>query len=183
MTQITIRPAGYSGLQKILHWVIALMAVALAILGLAMVRRGAVTNFDAVTNQMYTNHKTAGFILLLLMVWRITIRIRRGLPPPEPTLTRLQVVASETVHRMIYLMLFIVPLLGWAGVSAYGARGIRGGLSLPPILPVNQSLGEVILKFHGRAALVLFILVAGHVAAALMHRFVLKDGVLKRMLP
>ncbi len=47
----------------------------------------------------------------------------------------------------------LVPLLGWAGVSAYPARGILFGLSLPPIAPVNESLAKVLLALHGWAAL------------------------------
>jgi len=76
-----------------------------------------------------------------------------------------------------------VPLLGWAGVSAFPARGILFGLSLPPIMPVNADLAKVILELHGYAAVAMLVLIAAHFAGAMMHRFVRKDGVMRRMMP
>lgn len=177
------RPAGYSGTQKLLHWVVALLVFALIPVGFYMVRRGALTNFDAMTNELYTAHKTFGIIVLALMVARIIVRIHAGSPAPEPSLNRFQVIVSEAVHGLIYLALLAVPLLGWLGVSAYGARGILGGFQLPALLGKDTLLGEAILKYHGYAAIVLVLLIGAHVGAALFHRIILKDGVLRRMLP
>lgn len=177
------RPAGYSGLQKLLHWGIALIVLVLIAVGVNMVRRGLATNFDAVTNQLYTAHKTFGFLVLMLVILRVIVRTRRGTPLPEPGLSRLQVIAAEAVHGLLYLLLLAVPLLGWLGVSAFDARGILGGFQLPALLAPNPDLGKLILKYHGYAAFAMAALIAAHIGAALMHRFVLKDGVLKRMLP
>lgn len=183
MSSGRIRPAAYSGSQKLLHWVIALIVLTLIPVGLYMVRRGAATNFDATTNELYTAHKTFGFIVLLLIVIRIVLRVTRGAPAPEPTLTRMQVIASEAVHGFLYILLFAVPLLGWLGVSAYDARGIMGGYQLPALLAKDGALGEMILKYHGYAAILMGALIAMHIGAALFHRLILKDGVLRRMLP
>lgn len=178
-----IRPLAYSGAQKLLHWVIALIVFVMIPVGIYMVWRGGATNFDATTNQLYTAHKTFGFIVLLLAIARIVVRVRTGSPAPEASLTRLQVVASEAVHGLLYVFLLCVPLLGWAGASAYGARGVLGGFSLPEILGKNSVLGEMILKYHAYAAILLALLIGAHIGAALFHRLILKDGVLKRMLP
>lgn len=178
-----IRPEGYSGFQKLLHWVIALMVFAMIPVGFSMVRRGAATNFDATTNQLYTAHKTFGMIVLALVIIRIIVRVRRGTPAPEPSLSRLQVIAAEAVHGLIYLALLAIPILGWLGVSAYGARGLLGGFEVPALLAKNSELGEFILKYHGYAAIGLVLLLGAHIGAALMHRFILRDGVMKRMLP
>lgn len=178
-----IRPLGYSGTQKLLHWVIALMVLTLIPVGFYMVRRGAATNFDQMTNELYTAHKTFGIIVLALMLVRIVVRIRAGTPAPEPSLNRLQIIAAEAVHGLLYVMLLCVPLLGWLGVSAYGARGLLGGVELPALLGKDTVLGEVILKYHGYAAILVVLLLGAHIGAALLHRFILKDGVVKRMLP
>jgi cytochrome b561 len=183
MSSASGRPLAYSGLQKLLHWVIALFVFTMIPVGIYMVRRGAATNFDATTNDIYTAHKTFGVLVLLLVIARIIVRVSRGTPAPEPTLNRLQVVMSESVHGMLYLMLVFVPLLGWAGVSAYGARGILGGFELPALLGKDTLLGEMILRYHGFAAFFLGLLVMAHLGAALLHRFILKDGVMRRMLP
>lgn len=177
------RPLSYSGLQKLLHWVIALFVLTLIPVGFIMVQRGKATNFDAVTGELYTAHKTFGFLVLLLVVVRIVTRLVQGTPAPEASLTRFQVIASEAVHGLLYLALLAVPVLGWAGASAYGARGLLGGFSLPEILAKNPETAKVLLQFHGLVALAMVGLLAAHIGAALFHRFVLKDGVLRRMLP
>ncbi|WP_284178799.1 cytochrome b [Rhabdaerophilum sp. SD176] len=183
MSKASSRPISYSGGQKLLHWVIALMLLTLIPVGIYMVQRGAATNFDAVTNQLYTAHKTFGFLALLLIVLRIAVRIRKGAPAPEPGLARIQVIAAESTHGLLYLLMVLVPVLGWLGVSAYGATGLLGGFSLPSLLGKDTVLGETILKYHGYAAIAMAGFIAMHVGAALFHRLVLKDGVLRRMLP
>lgn len=183
MGEMNGRPEAYSGGQKLLHWVIALMVLVLLGVGFYMVRRGAATNFDAMTNQLYTAHKTFGTVVLALMILRIAVRFSRGTPAPEPSLNRLQIIAAEAVHGLIYLALLAIPVLGWLGVSAYGARGLLGGWELPALLAKNEELAKIILKYHGYAAIGLILLLGAHVGAAFLHHFILKDGVLRRMLP
>lgn len=176
-------PLGYSSLQKALHWLVALMVLIMIPVGLYMVQRGVATKFDAFTNQLYTMHKTFGFVLLWLVVLRIVVRFRSGAPAPEASLKPIQVFVSEAVHKALYVLLVAVPLLGWAGVSAYPATGILFGLSLPQIVPVNPALAEKLLMLHSYAALTMLGLVAAHFGAAMLHFLILKDGVMRRMLP
>lgn len=183
MAALSPRPATYSGAQKALHWLIGLMILVMIPVGIYMVDRGKLTNFDELTNQLYTAHKSFGFIILLLVVWRVALRLTRGAPGPVVTLTKFEVLASETVHKAIYLLIVLVPLFGWAGVSAYPARGVFFGLELPPILPVNQALAGTMFTLHKFASYALAGLIAAHIGAALMHRFVKRDGVMQRMLP
>ena len=182
-TRMTERPAAYSGLQKLIHWCTALFVLTLIPVGFLMVARGKATNFDATTNDLYTAHKTFGFVVLLLLVVRVVVRVSHGSPAHEPSLNRVQIIASKAVHELLYLMLLVVPLLGWLGVSAYGARRTLGGFSLPEILAKNEPLAKTLLAYHGYAAVVLITLLGAHIGAALLHRFILKDGVMKRMLP
>jgi cytochrome b561 len=177
------KPNSYSPLQKILHWLIALLVLGMLAVGLYMVYRGNATNFDDLTNTLYTWHKTVGFVVLWLVVVRAFVRLTRGAPPPEPSLNILQRIAAEVTHLGIYLLLLVVPVLGWVGVSAYGARGVVGGLSLPELIAKDDGLGERILWLHGWAAYALGALIAGHIGAALLHRFILRDGVFQRMWP
>jgi len=175
--------ARYSFAARALHWVVAAFVVCLIPLGLYMVARGASTNFDALTGQLYDLHKLAGFTVLWLIVWRTIVRLKRGAPPPVATLTPFERIASTAVHHLIYVLLLIVPVLGWAGISAYPALNIFGWFNLPGILPANEPLANKILGLHGLLAQALGILVLIHIAAALFHRFVKRDGVLRRMWP
>jgi cytochrome b561 len=178
----SVKPLAYSMLQKMLHWGVALMVMILIPVGFYMVARGEATKFDALTNQLYTAHKTFGFILLWLVALRIVVRLRQGAPAPVASLSRFQVLVSELVHKLLYALLIIVPVLGWAGVSAYPATGILFGLNLPAILPVDQALAGRLLQAHGVLALLMTALVMMHFGAALFHRLILKDGVMARML-
>lgn len=173
----------YSPLQRLLHWTTALLVLAMIPVGLYMTRRGVWSNFDAMTNTLYSWHKLIGFVVLWLIVVRIAVRLTRGVPPPEPTLSGFQRFASATTHLAIYALLIVVPVLGWVGVSAFGARTAAVGVTLPQIVAENQDFAKVVLSYHSWAAILLGLLVLMHVGAALMHLVVLKDGVFARMWP
>lgn len=172
----------YSSLQRMLHWIVALGVIVMIPLGIYMVRRGAWSNFDALTNTLYSWHKLIGFCLLWIIVLRIIVRLVRGAPPPVP-LHPLQRLASEATHLGIYVLLAAVPILGWLGLSAYGAMGAALGITLPQIIAQNDALATTLLQYHGWAAILLGLLALMHIGAALMHRFVFKDGVFARMWP
>lgn len=179
----SMKPEGYSPLQKALHWLVALMALIMIPVGLYMVQRGAATKFDALTNQLYTMHKTFGFILLWLVVLRITVKFRTGTPAPEASLKPIQVFVSEAVHLGLYALLFLTPLFGWLAVSSYPATEILFGLNLPQIAPVNERLHHLFMLGHKITAYLMAGLVAAHIGAAMLHLVILKDGVFRRMLP
>jgi cytochrome b561 len=176
-------PQAYSGIQKLLHWLIALLVLGMIPVGVYMTYRGAATNFDALTNTLYTWHKTIGFIILMLVLARIWIRKKRGAPAPVSTLTAFERFASDAAHKALYVLMVLVPLLGWAAVSAYPARGVLFGLSLPPIMPVNQALAGTLFAAHKAAAMLMALIIGAHFAGAMMHLLVKKDGVMRRMLP
>ncbi len=78
------------------------------------------------------------------------------MPAPVSTLTPFERFASEAVHKALYVLMVLVPLLGWAGVSAYIPRGAScSGCRCRPSRTVNESLAKVLLELHGWAALAL----------------------------
>jgi cytochrome b561 len=172
----------YSPLQRTLHWIIAAGVIVMVPAGLYMVNRGKWSNFDALTNTIYSWHKLIGFCLLWLIVVRIIVRLMRGAPPPVP-LHPLQRFAADASHLGLYVLLLVVPILGWTGLSAYGAMDAALGIKLPQIISKNEGLSQTILYYHGWAAIGLGLLALVHISAALMHRFIIKDGVFARMWP
>jgi cytochrome b561 len=175
--------AVYSPAARHLHWLTVLIVAIMIPLGLYMVQRGKVTDFDALTGSLYDLHKFLGFVLLWVVVARLLYRLRNGAPPDEPTLEPWQKAASHVTHWSLYLLLLAVPLLGWLGVSLYGARGIFGLFSLPAIAAQNQDAATTVFLVHFLAAMLMTALIAAHVGAALYHHFIRRDGVLRRMLP
>jgi cytochrome b561 len=83
----------------------------------------------------------------------------------------------------MYLLLLVVPLLGWFGVQLYPALDVFGLFSLPAIVAPDQARAETVFAIHKALALVLVAFIALHVAAALYHYLIRRDGVLQRMVP
>ena len=95
-----------------------------------------------------------------------------------------QRVAYHGTHHLMYLLFFVVPLVGWAYSSAHGYPIVWFGvLPLPDFVPVDKALAEAIKPWHEISAFALMGLVGLHVAAALKHHFIDKDDLLQRMRP
>ncbi len=175
----------YSPTARQFHWwTVALIALTIP-LGIYMVYRGEVTQFDATTGRLYDLHKLIGFTILWLVVARLVYRFRHGAPPDEPTLAWWQKAASHLTHWGLYALLLTIPLLGWIGVSKYAddSNLIFGLIRLPRLSGVDTEAAQFIFKLHYWAAILLCLMLAAHVGAAIYHHAVRKDGVLRRMLP
>jgi cytochrome b561 len=94
-------------------------------------------------------------------------------------------LVAKTMHGLLYALLFAVPLLGWAGVTAYPALITVAGYHLPAMPWVTQdaALAKQLFELHGTLAFVLVAFVVCHIAAALVHLFFKRDGVFERMWP
>jgi cytochrome b561 len=179
-----IKEATYSTAARRFHWwTVALLAIQVPI-GVYMVYRGAATKFDALTGTFYDVHKTLGLVILALVVARLLYRLVHGAPADEPTIEWWQKAASHATHWSLYLLLILVPLVGWLGISLYGAREVFGLVTIPPLAAPNSEAAQSVLLLHRSLALLTVALVAMHVGAAVvLHYFIRGDGVLARMLP
>ena len=174
----------YNATAMALHWLLGL-----AILGSMAV--GAYMSDLEISPQklkLYNWHKWAGMTLLALsvlrLVWRLTHR-----PPELPPRIALampawQVTVHHATHRLMYALFFIVPLAGWIYSSMAGFPVVLFGvLPLPDLVAVNKPLAKSLEDVHGLLAYTLLALVLLHVAGALKHHFIDRDGLLSRMLP
>jgi cytochrome b561 len=173
----------YSRTARQFHWITAGFVVVMVPVGAYMVNRAAATDFDGLTNTLYTSHKTFGFLLLMIVAARLAYRFLRGAPPDEPTIEPWQKAAAHTTHWALYALLVLVPLLGWLGVSYYDARATLFGFQLPSIASKNEDMAKMVFGLHKAGAMLLTLLVFAHVGAALFHHVIRKDGVLRRMMP
>jgi cytochrome b561 len=105
-------------------------------------------------------HVAFGLSILALVVVRLLVRLSRGAPAAPGAPGSLSVLAADWGHRLIYLLTLAVPL---------------GGIS---VFFLGLDVGEI----HGLAANVLMLVVLGHALMALYHQYVLKDGLLRRMM-
>jgi cytochrome b561 len=178
------QPASYTVVAKLLHWVLALALAGIFCVGLYM----ADLPFSPQRLKLYNWHKWAGITILTLSVLRLLWRITHR-PPPLPvamakSMPKWQHWAHEGTHYAMYALFFAVPLIGWAYSSAMGFPiVVFGVLPLPDLLSANKELAEMIKPLHGLAAWALCVLVLLHLAAALKHQFIDRDGLIGRMLP
>jgi cytochrome b561 len=170
----------YSATHKWLHWVIAFLVIAAVFMGVAMVNVGR----GPVQNVLFDLHRSVGALVLALTGIRLVWRLLHPVPPPVPGLAPLQALAARVVHVALYVLLFAMPLLGWAGTSAFGAKIMVFGLfELPPILARDRALAATLLGIHGWTGFAFAGLFTLHALAALHHHIVRRDATLRRMLP
>lgn len=174
----------YSPTARMLHWLVVVLILVQVPVGLYMAYRGNVLNiWDPLTNNMYSTHKLTGLAILALVIVRLLYRLSAGAPAHEPTITDWQRVVSRLNHWALYLLLIIVPVLGYLGISYYPALNIFGAFDLPGLVAPDKPMAEKVLFWHGVAAFTLLALLVLHAAAALYHYLVRRDNVLGRMLP
>lgn len=173
----------YSFKRRLLHWAIAACVLVLVPVGLWMVARGQANLWDTLTNTLYGIHKATGFTVLLLMALRIAFKLQSPDPAYPAAFPKAMRVAAKSLHHFFYVLLVSVPLLGWAGVTAFPALIVFPGLDLPPMpfVPVDEDLALRLFQIHGALAITLAVLVLGHIGAALWHLAVKKDGMFQRM--
>ena len=178
----------YSAVAILLHWASALAVLVLIGLGLTMTHAALAPLRQF---QLYQWHKSVGITVLALTVLRVLWRLTHR-PPPHPTgMPARDRMAASTAHGLLYLLLVGLPLTGWAVVSLspFNIPTVLYGLVPWPHLPLaahvpDPAAAEGLLKqVHALGAWFLAALLAVHVAAALLHHFLLRDDVLRRMLP
>ncbi|WP_457420362.1 cytochrome b [Roseateles sp. P5_E7] len=167
----------YTPVAVVLHWLMALAIIGSFCVGLYM----ADLPFSLTRLKLYNWHKWAGVTILALaavrLLWRLTHR-----PPADLPMPAWQAFAAHATHNLLYVAFFAVPLLGWAYSSAAGFPIVWFGvLPLPDFVPKDKALADTLKELHKFAAYGLALLVLAHVAGALKHRFIDRDGLLARM--
>ncbi|MBC7729741.1 MAG: cytochrome b [Microbacteriaceae bacterium] len=160
-----------------LHWLLGLMIIGSFSLGVYM----SDLPFSMARLKLYNWHKWAGVTILALsfarLAWRITHR-----PPVDVAMPAWQATAAHATHHLLYALFFAVPLVGWAYSSAAGFPIVWFGvLPLPDFVPVDKALAEAIKPWHGWLAYSMAALVLLHVAGALKHHWIDRDGLIARM--
>ena len=127
-------------------------------------------------------HRPLGIAILLLALLRLGNRLRQRPPPLPADLPRWQAQAAQASHWLLYAMMLSMPLLGWAMLSAGGFPvQMTPALLLPSIAPPDPLLYAWLRSAHGWLAYALFATVLAHLAAALFHAWVRRDGVFASM--
>ncbi|UZM14660.1 cytochrome b [Pseudomonas kielensis] len=175
---MSAQPNHFAPLARLLHWLMALLVIAMLFIG-----AGMVASVSERHEWLIHLHKPLGVAILLLVIVRLFVRFSTCQPPLPADLPGWQVLAAKASHGVLYALMLILPVLGWAMISAAGDPVTLGiGVQLPAIVPANATLFAFLRKAHGYLAYLLFLTVLLHLAAALFHGWVRRDGVLQSML-
>lgn len=155
-------PTKFSKIQIILHWLIAAMVFFQIVFHEGIEKLWEQRMDGVIPNVSSPNpHAIVGMAILVLVLFRLIVRLKHGVPALPPSEKPIMGLISKATHILFYVLLIGMPLSG-VGAWFFGIEA-----------PAN---------IHGLAAKILVPLIALHFAAALLHHFVLKTNVLKRML-
>jgi cytochrome b561 len=167
----------FTALQRLLHWLMAICILAMFFIGVGMLST-VMPKFL----RLVTIHKSLGIAILVLALIRLVVRLRYGAPALPADLPEPMKLAAHLSHYALYASMIAMPLLGWGMLSAAAYPVVVfGGVYLPAILPQSDSLHTWLWGAHFYLAFAFFGLVLMHVAAALFHALVRRDGVFETM--
>jgi len=175
-------PPRYTRTAIVLHWLIALLVVCGFCIGLTMTG----LKFSPAKLSLYSYHKWIGVTVFTLAALRVLWRFAHTPPPLPESVPAWQRSAAGALHLLLYLFILVIPLTGWLYSSAAGVPTVPFGISalqLPDLLERNKELAGSLRFLHMTLNYSLAALVTLHVAAALKHQFVDRDGLLNRMNP
>ena len=176
---MTLARQRFTAPQRLLHWLMAICILAMLFIGVGMV--------STVTPRYLTLvqiHKPLGIAILVLVLIRLALRIRYGAPALPADMPEPMKLAAHLSHVVFYGLMIAMPLLGWGMLSAASFPVVLfGTVHLPSILPLNNTLHTILWDAHHYLAFLFFALILLHVAAALLHLLVRRDGVFETMGP
>ena len=163
------------------HWLIVLMILGLAIVGLTMGELPKTPKYFWV----FTAHKSTGITVLALVIARLLWRLYAGRPEPVAGTLRWQQRIASVTHWLLYALILAMPVSGWLYDSASGLRPFRwfGLFDMPKLVAPNEAIRDASHNAHEWLFWVLVALVLAHAGAAFYHHVFQRDATLTRMLP
>ena len=169
----------YSLFARSIHWLTAFLVLTMVPAGLIMIRIGG----GPLQNQLFDFHRSVGVVLMALTVIRLIYRLSHKPAPLPDDIPVWQRFASSVTHWFLYGFLIVNPFIGWVATSAYGAAiSVFGIFTMPAIVAKDRELASQLFTVHEVLGLLFTAAVFMHIAAALYHGVVKRDGVLNRMI-
>jgi len=169
----------YGSVARFLHWGMALLIICLLALGLYMT---GLEQEHPLRHDLYDLHKATGILVLELAVLRLLWNLVNTQPAPVDNMEPWERRAAHGAHQLLYLLMFIVPLSGWA-FSSFGGYDFTfyGQYEVPLLFEENKAAFETAREVHEILAFSLLGLVVLHVLAALKHHYLEQDNTLRKM--
>ena len=174
--ETTTAPARFALPSRILHWLMAPMVIVQLLIGVTMI--ASLSYYPL----LLAIHRPLGILILVFAVVRLANRLTHRLPPFLATMSPLERRIASWSEYLLYALLLVQPLIGWAMLSAARFPIILvGPVHLPGIAPHDIDVYAVLRQAHNVFAFLLFATFTAHVCAVLFHTLVLRDRLLDRM--
>ncbi|RUO20895.1 cytochrome B [Aliidiomarina iranensis] len=171
------QPTTYALSARVMHWAMALLLLSMIFAGLAMVQ-----SLQPWHLTLLGLHKSFGVIALLAVIVRLIIRLRNATPALPDSIPAMQKRIAHASHWLLYAAMFAMPLSGYFMQNAAGRPvAVFDWFTLPALLPESLPLYGFFREMHALVAWALIALLLIHIAAALHHGLVKRDGVLQSM--
>lgn len=170
----------YGWLSICLHWLVAVILIGLFVLGYWMVE----LNYYSVWYQKAPAlHKSIGVILFIIMLIRVLWKVTQIQPAPLANSSKFEKAASHVVHKVLYILTFIILTSGYLISTADGRPiSVFEMIEIPSLGLLFSNQEDIAGVIHKYAAYTIAAIVSLHALAALKHHFIDKDMTLKRML-
>lgn len=171
----------YGPVDRAVHWLVAALAVIVVSLGWAII---AAPRNTPQRELLLLLHRSVGLVIFAAMLFRTAWRSHHPAPPLPFGVGRLQRALARGTHTVLYLLFIGMPIAGYVNAATAGHPvSIFGALTVPALLPRNYRLSQIAIAFHLAGQYLIYFFVGLHVAGALLHGIIRRDGVLQRMLP
>jgi cytochrome b561 len=174
--ETTTAAARFTLPSRLLHWTMAPMVIAQLLIGVTMI--AALSYYPL----LLAIHRPLGVLILAFAVVRLANRLTHRPPPFLATMSRAERRIATWSEYLLYALLLVQPLTGWAMLSA--ARfpiTLWGPVRLPGIAPHDIDIYAVLRQCHSVFAFLLFATFTAHMCAVLFHTLVLRDRLIDRM--
>jgi len=178
--QIRNSPDRFGLPAQALHWLTALCMLGAWLLG---------TTTDSFPRgepraQALALHWSLGLLVLGFALARLALRATDTQPREPTTMARWEVIAAKAAHVLLYALMVALPLSGLATAFFQGRTvSVFGLFTVPALFERDRALGRSVKEIHELFANGMLVVAGLHALAALRHHFMLRDDVLRRMLP
>jgi cytochrome b561 len=174
-------PRTYTKVAIVMHWVMALFILLNLSVGFFM---ETFANPSPQRSKVLFYHASVGIVIFTLAVFRLGWRLTHQPPSLHNGIPKRQQMAAHGLHWVLYLLILLQPISGYVHrMAGNHLVSFFGLFNLPVLIGKNEPLRLFTDAIHDGGGIIIAVLVAGHIGAALKHRFIDRDAVMKRMIP